>query len=397
VLSFDDARERVLANVQPLGAERVDLSSAADRVLAESLVAVSPLPPFDYSAMDGYAVRAANFSGAGPWALRVAGESRAGAEPPALEAGTTCRIFTGAGIPVGADAVVIQEDVELDDDGLAHFAAAPKPYENVRRRGEDLESDQVAVTAGTRLGAYHLAVAASLDRVSVLVARRPRVVIVSTGDELRAAGKAGPAWSIPESNGIAIATLARSVGATAELAPLAADDAGITRAAILAALGSSDLLVTIGGVSVGRHDLVRPALEAAGAQLDFWKVRIKPGKPLVLGSAGRTRILGLPGNPVSAQLTFGLFGLPLLRALQGQTDPLPVLHDATLLGEIEQRPGRLGFYRAKLTSEGLIPLGNQASGNVLSLAQGDALVLVPADSSGYARGDRVKFFRLAEL
>jgi molybdopterin molybdotransferase len=397
VLSFDDARERVLANVQPLGAERVDLSLAAERVLAESLVSSAPLPPFDYSAMDGYAVRAASFAGAGPWAIKVVGEARAGAEPPALDPNSACRIFTGAGMPAGADAVVIQEDTEPGENGLVLFKVAPELGENVRRRGEDLEANTVAIASGTRLGAHQLAVAASLDRVSLLVARRPRVVIVCTGDELRAPGRPGHPRSIPESNGIAVATLARSVGATAELAPLAADDASITRTAILAALGSCDLLVTVGGVSVGKHDLVRPALESAGAQLDFWKVRIKPGKPLVLGSAGRTRILGLPGNPVSAQLTFGLFGLPLLRALQGQSDPLPLLHEATLLGEISQRPGRLGFYRAALGPEGLTPLSNQASGNVLSLARANALVLVPADSSGYEPGARVKYYRVAEL
>jgi molybdopterin molybdotransferase len=397
VLSFDDARERVLANVQPLGAERLELSLAAERVLAESLVSSAPLPPFDYSAMDGYAVRAANFSGNGPWSLKVVGESRAGAEPPALETGSACRIFTGAPIPNGADAVVIQEDTEPGEGGLVLFKVAPAVGENIRHRGEDLAENAVAISAGTRLGAHHLAVAASLDRVSLLCARRPRVVIVCTGDELRAPGKPGHPRSIPESNGIAVATLARSVGATAELAPLAADDAAITKSAILAALGSCDLLVTVGGVSVGKHDLVRPALESAGAQLDFWKVRIKPGKPLVLGSAGRTRILGLPGNPVSAQLTFSLFGLPLLRALQGESDPLPMLHEATLLGELSQRPGRLGFYRALLSAEGLTPLPNQASGNVLSMSRANALVLVPADSTGYERGARVKYYRLSEL
>lgn len=397
MLSFDDARERVLAHVQPLGAERIELSLAAERVLAEPLVSSAPLPPFDYSAMDGFAVRAANFPGMGPWAMKVVGVSRAGAEPPALEDGCACRIFTGAAIPAGADAVVIQEDTEPGERGLVLFKVAPLAGENIRRRGEDLAENSVAIAAGTRLGAYQLAVAASLDKVSLLVARRPRVVIVCTGDELRAPGRPGHAQSIPESNGIALATLARSVGATAELAPLAADDASITRSAILAALGSCDLLVTVGGVSVGKHDLVRPALESAGAQLDFWKVRIKPGKPLVLGSAGRTRILGLPGNPVSAQLTFGLFGLPLLRALQGQSDPLPMLHEATLIGEISQRPGRLGFYRAQLGPEGLTPLSNQASGNVLSLARANALVLVPADSTGYEPGARVKYYRISEL
>jgi molybdopterin molybdotransferase len=150
-------------------------------------------------------------------------------------------------------------------------------------------------------------------------------------------------------------------------------------------------------VSVGDYDVVRPALEAAGATLDFWKVQIKPGKPLVFGRAGKTRILGLPGNPVSAQLTFALFGLPLLRALAGERDVFPRFHAARLLADLEQKPGRLGFYRARSSADGVLPLTNQASGNVVSLAQADTLIAVPADSTGFAAGEQVEILRLAEL
>jgi molybdopterin molybdotransferase len=148
---------------------------------------------------------------------------------------------------------------------------------------------------------------------------------------------------------------------------------------------------------VGDYDVVRPALEAAGATLDFWKVQIRPGKPLLFGRAGKTRILGLPGNPVSAQLTFGLFGLPLLRALSGERDVFPRFHSARLLADLKQKPGRLGFYRARSSADGVLPLGNQASGNVLSLARADALIAVPADSTGFAAGEQVEILRLAEL
>jgi molybdopterin molybdotransferase len=185
------------------------------------------------------------------------------------------------------------------------------------------------------------------------------------------------------------------VGASVRLPPRIADDAGALRERLTRALADTDLLVTIGGVSVGRYDLVRPALEAAGAQLDFWKVQIRPGKPLVHGRHGATRILGLPGNPVSAQLTFGLFGLPLLRALQGA--PVPVYESAQLLAELRQKPGRLGFYRARWSPAGVLPVDNQASGNVLSLAHADALVLVPADSAGYGAGEQVQILRLSRL
>jgi molybdopterin molybdotransferase len=247
------------------------------------------------------------------------------------------------------------------------------------------------------LGPFHLGLAAALDRVSLSVARRPRVTIVCTGDELREPGHAGGPHSIPESNGLSVALQAERAGAWAELGPLAADNPKIMRATLEEALGSSDLLVTVGGVSVGDYDVVRPALEAAGATLDFWRVKIKPGKPLVYGRAGATRILGLPGNPVSAQVTFALFGLPLLRALQGHSTPSPTFHTARLLAPLQQRPGRLGLYRGRTTPAGVLPLDNQASGNVVSLARADVLIAVPADSSGYESGEQVEVLRLDEL
>jgi molybdopterin molybdotransferase len=396
VLAFAEALRRVLDGVEPLGSERLALRAAAGRVLARDLVAGVPLPRFDYSAMDGYAVAAGEFTGDGPWSLPLRGESRAGITPPALVPGSACRIFTGAPLPGGADAVITQEDTRLGAEAVV-FDEAPTFGQHIRRRGEDIAAGGVALRAGTRLGAHQLGLAAALDHVDLLVARRPRVSIVCTGDELRAAGQRGSESSIPESNGLCVAIEAERVGARAELAELARDDAAATAGALASLLGTTDLLITIGGVSVGDYDVVRPALEAAGARLDFWRVQIKPGKPLVYGRAGKTRILGLPGNPVSAQLTFALFGLPLLRALQGERAAHPRFHTARLLAELRQRPGRLGFYRARITSEGVIPLGNQASGNVVSLSEADALIAVPADSTGFAAGEQVEILRLDEL
>jgi molybdopterin molybdotransferase len=404
VLSFADALRRVLDGVEPLGVERLGLRAAAGRVLASDLVAGQGLPRFDHSAMDGYAVDTRDFEGAGPWRLRVNGESRAGAAAPALERGCACRIFTGAPLPAGADAVILQEDARAQggsasSSGFAavSFDEAPRASQNIRRRGDDLAHGSVALRAGTRLGAHQLGLAAALDQVDVLVARRPRVSIVCTGDELRAPGASGSPSSIPESNGLCVALESERVGALAELAPLASDDARATASTFASLLGTTDVLITIGGVSVGDYDVVRPALEAAGATLDFWKVQIKPGKPLVYGRCGKTRILGLPGNPVSAQLTFALFGLPLLRALQGERDPLPRFRSALLLADLRQKPGRLGFYRARSSAQGVLPLVNQASGNVVSLSEADALIAVPADSSGYSAGEQVEILRLAEL
>jgi molybdopterin molybdotransferase len=396
MLSFAEALTRVLENVEPLGQERLGLRAAAGRVLAEDVLAGSPLPRFDYSAMDGYALDSVQLGADGPWQISVSGESRAGAPAPKLLPGSACRIFTGAALPEGADSVVLQEDVQVVGDGIL-MQEAPHPQQHVRRRGEDLERHQLALTAGTRLGAHQLGLMAALDRVDVLVNRRPRVMIVCTGDELRAAGQAGSATSIPESNGLSIALEAERVGAHAELGPFATDDSQALRGNLMRALGSTDLLITIGGVSVGEYDVVRPALQAVGATLDFWKVQIRPGKPLVYGRAGATRILGLPGNPVSAQLTFALFGLPLLRALQGERDPRPRFRAARLLGDLEQRPGRMGFYRARYSAEGVLPLENQASGNVVSLAHADALIVVPAESSGYRTGELVDILELSKL
>jgi molybdopterin molybdotransferase len=396
VLSFAEALRRVLDGVEPLGSERLGLRAAAGRVLAQDVIANTPLPRFDYSAMDGYAVATRDFVAGASGSLPVRGESRAGAAPPALVPGSVCRIFTGAPLPAGADAVITQEDTRLTGDG-AVFAEVPMLGQHIRRRGEDIAAGGVALRAGTRLGSHQLGLAAALDRVDLLVARRPRVSIVCTGDELRAAGQVGSDASIPESNGLCVALESERVGAHAELADLTSDDAAATAATFASLLGTTDLLITIGGVSVGDYDVVRPALEAAGASLDFWRVQIKPGKPLVYGRAGKTRILGLPGNPVSAQLTFALFGLPLLRALQGERDTHPKFRAARLLAELRQRPGRLGFYRARITSEGVIPLGNQASGNVVSLSEADALIAVPADSSGFAAGEQVEILRLDEL
>jgi molybdopterin molybdotransferase len=404
VISFAEALRRVLDGVELLGAERVGLRAAAGRVLARDLIAPVALPRFDHSAMDGYAVDTRDFAGNGPWQLPIWGESRAGVVPTPLERSSVCRIFTGAPMPAGADAVILQEDTHLASRGgpggsgsQAFFEEAPLRGQNVRHSGEDLALGSVALRAGTRLGAHQLGLAAALDQVDLLVARRPRVTIVCTGDELRAAGAPGSASSIPESNGLCTAIEAERVGARAELAELAADDAATTVRSLTGLLGTTDVLITIGGVSVGDYDVVRPALEAAGATLDFWKVQIKPGKPLVFGRAGKTRIMGLPGNPVSAQLTFALFGLPLLRALQGERDVLPKFHHARLLADLRQKPGRLGFYRAKSGSEGVMPLGNQASGNVVSLAEADALIAVPADSTGFAAGEQVEILKLAEL
>jgi molybdopterin molybdotransferase len=397
MLSFEEALTRVLDAARRLETETVELGDAAGRVLAEDLTAEQPLPPFDYSAMDGYAVASRDLSGAGPWTLPVRGESRTGRPPARLEPGSACRIFTGAELPSGADSVVLQEDVQRSGTEVLLNQKA-HAGDNVRRRGEDLERGQSALSSGQRVSAAQIGLAAALNRARLTVARRPRVSIACTGDELRPAGTAERPGSIPNSNGPALAAAVRAAGGVArELEPIG-DDRERTTLALRAGLKDADLLVTVGGVSVGDHDVVRPALEAAGVNLEFWKVRLKPGKPLVFGRAGATLVLGVPGNPVSALLTFLLFGVPLLRAMQGDRQPLPPQRRGRLLEPLRQKPGRRGYYRARTEgADRLRPLDNQASGAPTSLAWADALAIVPEDSSGFDANEWVDYLLLAEM
>ena len=396
MLNFDEAFERVQRLAPRLPAEVVTLESAHGRVLAEPLRAPSPLPAFDYSAMDGYAVRSTSFAGESPFVLPIVGESRTGRPAPALGAETACRIFTGAELPAGADAVVMQEDVVVVD-GSARFERKPLAGDNVRRAGEDLARGAVALAEGTRLGAYQLGLVAALDLGEVRVVRRPRVSILGTGDELRKPGGSARAASIPESNSVVIAALGRSVGAEVKALSPAADSLDETRSKIAAALTSSDVLITIGGVSVGEYDVVRPALEAEGVTLELYKVAMKPGKPLTLGRRGEKVVLGLPGNPVSAQVTFALFGLPLLRTMQGDRFVRGEPRAVRLGAPLRQKPGRRGFYAATLDGNVITPFASQASGSTVNLAHADALVIVPEDSSGYAAGELVNALVLSEL
>ncbi len=400
MLSFDEARARILADVARLDDETVPLARAAGRVLARDLVAESPLPRFDHSAMDGYAVATTDLGGEGPWTLPVMGESAAGAGSPPLAPCAACRIFTGAPIPSRADAVVMQENVRRDGDAST-FDARPRAMQHVRRTGEDMSVGVRAIAAGTRLGAGHLALAAMLDRAELVVARRPVVTILSTGNELRTPGSAGGEGSIPESNSVALAALAEQAGATVRIAPIARDDAEATVAAILDALRGTDLLLTVGGVSVGDHDLVRPALERAGVTLDFWRVAIKPGKPLAVGRTASARVLGLPGNPASAMVTFAVFGLPLLRAMQGDARPIAPLVSARLASVQKRSPDRLELARATLdVVDGALVVrthGNQASGAATSLADSNALAMLPPGDAPLAAGANVDVVRWSDL
>ncbi|MFO0677343.1 MAG: gephyrin-like molybdotransferase Glp [Polyangiaceae bacterium] len=389
MLPFAEARARLVALARALPGERVALERAFGRVLSEDVRATTDLPRVTHSTMDGYALRIDDLGAGvdGAFALPVIGESRAGLSPNPLAPASAMRIFTGAALPDGADAVLPQEDTTRDGDTL-RFARAPAKGASIRHVGDDLRAGAVAIPAGTRLTASPFALALALDVVTVMVARAPRVTLVATGDELRAAGDTvgATAASLPDCLCPALARVLEREGAHVVVAPFVPDDRERTERALDDALASSDLVVTIGGASVGDHDLVKPALTAVGATIDFWRVAIKPGKPLLVGTRGHTIVLGLPGNPASALVTFALFGIPLVRTLAGAKDASPLTFRATLTRAIRHAAGRTEFVRARLergdTGPRVTPLANQASGAVLSMSDADALVIVDQ-----ARGD----------
>jgi molybdopterin molybdotransferase len=393
LLSFEEAQTRVLALAKTLASERADLAAALGRVLADDVRASVDAPAFDASTMDGYAVRAGEVGDAMP----VVGESRAGGSAPDLPPRSACRIFTGAPMPAGADAVVMQEEADRDGDRV-RFRTRPAPGAFVRHRGDDLRAGEVALARGTRVGAAEVAMLASLDCASALVARAPRVAIVPTGDELRAPGASGTAASIPESNSPALAAMASRAGAKVDRRPPVGDDAARAREAFESALAASDVLVTIGGVSVGEHDVVKDALEACGVRLDFWRVAIKPGKPLAVGTRGDTVVIGLPGNPVSALVTFALFGVPLLRVMQGDRLPRPRARRATLASPVARKAGRLELARARLDESGRVQLlPNQASAAIVGLCRADVLACIPADCERLEAGAAIDVYDREEL
>jgi molybdopterin molybdotransferase len=401
--TFEDARAALLEAASFVGEEHASPLQAVGRVLVESVVAPGPQPAFDYSVMDGYAVATADLgSDPSPVPLRVQGESRTGGPTPApLVPQTACRIFTGAQIPARADAVVKQEEATAKD-GTVVLARNPAPGEFIRRQGEDLRRGDVAVERGTRLRAPHLALLTALEVPKVAVARRPRVALLSTGDELRAPGEAARAGSVVDSNGPALAALIESVGGIAVRLPVARDNDAELVAALTSALAGADLVITVGGASVGDHDRVRAVLDQVNVSLDFWKVAVKPGMPLIFGrAASGKRLLGLPGNPASAMVTFMLFAAPMLRAMQGDATPFPPLLSARLKKAVSHATGRLEFARARFSEQDgrwwADVLPQQSSGSILSMAQADGLVLLPGDTADIAAESDVRALRFSDV
>ncbi len=400
MLEFHEARRRLLASATPLGSERIEVRQGSTRVLAETVHSTVDLPRFDNSAMDGYAIRFDELPPAtAGFVMNVLGESRAGAPGPALAPGTAMRIFTGATLPAGADTIVIQEDVDRHGDSIRLRSSVIRG-ENVRHAGEDVRQGQLVLHPGTRLGPYHLGLLASLDKTTIEVVRRPHVAILCTGDELRLPGASASFAAsaiLPESNGVAVAALAESVGARVTLLPLGPDKAEALVPLLSDALSCSDVVVTIGGVSVGDYDVVQVALAQVGVETEFYKVKIRPGKPLVVGRYQHKLTLGLPGNPVSAQVTAALFLLPLLRRLQRDERAVAPFVKRKLRDDFEQKPGRRGFFRGVVDGDEVTLQKQQGSGSVLSMAEANALVTFHEDSLGARAGEYVDTLLLSDV
>ncbi len=391
--SLDEALAEVARAFVPNEAVELSLADACGLCLATEVAATRDAPPFDNSAMDGFAVRSTDVAAAGPSTpvvLPLAPQSRAGgAWPEPLAAGSAAPIFTGAPLPEGADAVVVREDASRDETTVALRFSAP-PGHHVRRRGEDLRAGDQLAAAGEVIDPGLVALLASQGHGTVRVHRRPRVAVLVTGDELLETGHDSEAGTLLDSNGPMLAALLQSAGAEPVMLPRAPDQLAPLTEAVREGL-SSDLLVTTGGVSVGDHDHVRAALMANDVALGFWKVALKPGKPLVFGTRNQRGVaLGLPGNPVSAFVTFHLFVRPVVRRLLGDAQPWPRLFRGRVAERIRHSPGRTELVRVTLAWRGgepwATPCASQGSGALSSLGRAEALLVLPAGAAALEVG-----------
>ncbi|HUZ74814.1 MAG TPA: gephyrin-like molybdotransferase Glp [Stellaceae bacterium] len=401
MISVEEARSRLLAPLSPLGVEHVALSQAFGRVLAEDVVSRRTQPPFDVSAMDGYAARAADVE-AVPARLRVIGSTPAGQSfDGTVGAGETVRIFTGAPVPRGADCIVIQEDTErLDGDVVLVKEGAPKGR-YIRPAGLDFSAGAIGLAAGRRLNARHIGLAAAMNRPWLLVRRRPRVAILPTGDEVVMPGDPVGPNQIVSSNALALGALVQSLGAIPIQLPIAPDDSRALQRIAEGAQGA-DLLLTTGGASVGDHDLVRDALGATGLALDFWSVAMRPGKPLMVGRYRDTPMIGLPGNPVSTLVCGLLFVKPALERLLGLAAAEEATVRARLRIALRANDRRQDYLRAKLgrAGDGTLeaePFPVQDSSMMSLLAAADGLVIRLPHAPAVQAGEWVDVIPLAAI
>ena len=393
LLPVSEALARILDGIEPPAVQTVSIYNAEDRVLARDLEARFTQPPFDASAMDGYAVRGADLGDPGT-RLTVIGASAAGhGLRQYIGPGQAARIFTGAPMPSGTDTVVIQEDVDCEGDDIVLYDI-PRPGANVRQAGVDFREGHIGLTTGRRLDAHTLTLAAAMGYAEIPVARKPVVAILATGDELVPPGTPPGTDQIVSSNPVGLAALVRKAGGEPRLLGIArdTDDSIGTH---IASARDADVLVTIGGASVGDHDLVAPALTARGMVLDFWKVALRPGKPLMFGRLGKTRMLGLPGNPVSALICGRVFLAPLIRALLGARERGPDRRMARITHALDVNGPRLYLMRAtcEAGADGRLSvtaLSSQDSSLLTALAEATCFIVRQPDASAVSAGDDVE-------
>jgi molybdopterin molybdotransferase len=393
ILSLAEAQALVLERARPLTTETLALADAAGRVLAEPARAVVDLPPFRSSAMDGYALRAADTPGRLPVVFRIAAGAPA---PRPLEPGETMGIATGGLVPDGADAVIQHERV-VERDNKVEVPDAVAEGANVRDPGRDVTAGAVVAAAGTRLGPAQIGALAAAGAAEVVCTRRPRVAVLTTGTELREPGSALAPGEVYEANGVMLAAQLSTAGADVTRLDPVADDEDAHRRALETGL-HFDVLVTSGGVSVGPHDLVRRIEAELGVEEVFWRVAVRPGKPVSFGVCGSTLVFGLPGNPVSTLVGCELFVRPAVLALQGASEPGPRFSAGRLATPVSRNPGRDDLLRARsqVTDDGVVltPVTGQESHMIVRAAEADALVLVPRGEGELPAGESVRYLPL---
>jgi len=382
MLEFDQAQARLAeAAPAPTRTETVALAEAAGRVLATDLQATLDLPPADNSAMDGYAIRHADYQAGAH--LPIQQRTYAGDMPQPLQPGQATRLFTGSLVPAGADTVVMQEDAR-EADGHVEILREPRPGQHVRLRGEDTRAGRPLLPAGTLLQAAHVALLASQGLAQVPVYARLRVGVLTTGDELVVPGQPRAEEQIYNSNGPMLAALVRGMGADPVHVLHARDDEASLHQALRTLAADCDLILSVGGVSVGERDLVKPAIESLGGELALWKVRMKPGKPVALARIQDKPIVCLPGNPVSAYAVFAVLVSPMLRAMQGRTEIYPPVQRVPLRTDRPRQDSREEFLRVQLQFDDagaarLVPYAHQGSGVISSMPWATGLARLPYD------------------
>jgi molybdopterin molybdotransferase len=388
MLELEQALARILSAVPPAKPERIALELAHRRILAERVLTPLDLPPFDNSAMDGYAVQAVSLRGAAadsPVELYLSGRVPAGEGfSGEVLPGQCVRIFTGSPLPRGADAVIMQEDTRTEParPGVVSFLDSVKPWENVRLQGEDVKCGTSLANQGEALNAGRISLFAAVGLADVQVGKTPLIGILATGSELREAGQPLMPGKIYESNRLMLAALLNSVGVAARIYPIVADSPAETRTALDQALNECDCVITSGGVSVGEMDFVKSAFEQLGGDLQFWKVAIRPGRPFVFGRSGGKLLFGLPGNPVSAFVTCQLLVRPALLRWQGAVDTSLPMASGILAEPLANPGGRRHFMRVLVDAAGRVhSAGAQASHVLSSLAAANGLVDVPPDAT----------------